>query len=77
MKNYHSAASCFLQELNLSLKLFFFQLEKYIETFTHTHKKKANGRELMQIYAMKKMGHKCRVIWTFCSAQSTTIQNNS
>lgn len=39
MKNYHSAASCFLQELNLSLKLYFFQLEKYIETFRHTQKK--------------------------------------
>lgn len=41
MKNYHSAASCFLQELNLSLKLYhFFQLEEYLETFTKKKKKK-------------------------------------
>lgn len=40
MKNYHSAASCFLQELNLSLKLYhFFQLEEYLETFTKKKKK--------------------------------------
>lgn len=77
MKNYHSAASCFLQELNLSLKLYhFFQLEEYLETFTKK-KKNANGRELLQIYAMRKMGHKCRMIWTFCSAQSMSIKNKS